>query len=271
MIGYIYKITNTINGKIYIGQTVRSVTQRFKEHFHPSSGSRYLARSIKKYGKESFILTILETVQYDDKHQLIDKLNELEIKYINENNSLCPNGYNGLAGGTNTIGRAWSGKMSPQSVLIRAQKHKKSIICNETKQIWPSIKECAESFNTKPECIHRVLRGIRKHFRNLSFSYFNSNSIKFSKEAKTKISKATKNRSKMVYKKLTEEQINRMKTPIICNETGIKYDSLTQAAKQLNLSISKISLVLKGKRKHHKGFTFSLFCKQSLVGYHKEV
>ena len=34
MNGYIYKITNQINQKIYIGKTVNSIIERWKEHLH---------------------------------------------------------------------------------------------------------------------------------------------------------------------------------------------------------------------------------------------
>ena len=49
----IYKITNLINGKKYIGQTVNSVEKRFNDHSNPNNDC-YLGRAIRKYGKENF-------------------------------------------------------------------------------------------------------------------------------------------------------------------------------------------------------------------------
>jgi group I intron endonuclease len=50
----IYKITNKINGKVYIGQTARSLERRWKEHCCPKDGSPLLRSAIQKYGKENF-------------------------------------------------------------------------------------------------------------------------------------------------------------------------------------------------------------------------
>lgn len=54
MIGYIYKITNKINGKVYIGKTTKTVQERWKEHLRESrterSENRPLYRAIRKYG-----------------------------------------------------------------------------------------------------------------------------------------------------------------------------------------------------------------------------
>lgn len=59
---YIYKITNSINGKIYIGKTYKTIEQRFKEHFKDSKRykNRPLYRAINKYGIESFKIEVIE-------------------------------------------------------------------------------------------------------------------------------------------------------------------------------------------------------------------
>lgn len=64
MKGFIYKITNLINGKIYIGQTTCSIEDRWKEHLHSAkksvSENRPLYRAINKYGKENFSIEKIE-------------------------------------------------------------------------------------------------------------------------------------------------------------------------------------------------------------------
>ncbi len=57
----IYKIINKINGKIYIGQTVKTLDERLQSHYY---GSRYkqnshLLKSIKKYGEVRQMLKLL--------------------------------------------------------------------------------------------------------------------------------------------------------------------------------------------------------------------
>lgn len=91
---YIYKITNMLNGKCYIGQ--------HKVPKHPESLRRYLGGgiaiqdAIKKYGKDAFKKEIVEYIDDDEKHHMVS---EREIYYIKFFNTLCPNGYNISPGG----------------------------------------------------------------------------------------------------------------------------------------------------------------------------
>lgn len=82
----IYKIENLLNNKIYIGQSIH-IEKRWQEHCKASTHS-LIAKAIKKYGKENFSFQILEEVSD------ITELNSLESKYIQQFNSLIPNGYN---------------------------------------------------------------------------------------------------------------------------------------------------------------------------------
>ena len=93
-IGRIYKITNLINGKLYIGQTIYPLSYRFTNHISDAKNNRgyAMASAIRKYGKENFKIELLEECS-------IDCLNDLEIKYIKQFNSITPNGYNLTHGG----------------------------------------------------------------------------------------------------------------------------------------------------------------------------
>lgn len=82
----IYKIENLQNGKIYIGQSIH-IEKRWQEHCQPSSNS-LISQAIKEFGKDNFSFEIIEEV--DD----IEKLTEKEIYYIQNFNSVIPNGYN---------------------------------------------------------------------------------------------------------------------------------------------------------------------------------
>lgn len=89
---YIYKITNNINGKIYIGQHKQTTT---KEKIDRYLGSGILIKKAQdKYGKENFIKEIIE---YCSK----ENINDREIYWIRFYNSLTPNGYNITKGGQN--------------------------------------------------------------------------------------------------------------------------------------------------------------------------
>lgn len=93
---YIYKITNVINGKIYIGQCCK-LPEKSKKYF--GSGSQ-LKKAISKYGKEKFTKEILEQNIKNQKD--LDTLEELYIKKFDACNREI--GYNILPGTANGFG-----------------------------------------------------------------------------------------------------------------------------------------------------------------------
>ena len=98
----VYKITNLINNKNYIGITKRNPEIRFNEHF--SNKNEILYRAKKKYGKENFSLEIIE------KDIPENQIDEKERYYIDFFNSLIPNGYNLSKGGISNKSISEEGK-----------------------------------------------------------------------------------------------------------------------------------------------------------------
>ena len=98
--GYIYCITNLINEKKYVGKTIYSITERFKEHCSDSKRERCEKRplydAMNKYGIENFKVECLEEV--DD-----CILSDREIYWINELQTYGSKGYNATKGGDGTI------------------------------------------------------------------------------------------------------------------------------------------------------------------------
>lgn len=84
MVG-IYKITNLINQKSYIGQSIH-IERRWQEHCRPSSSS-IIAKAIRKYSQENFSFEVLEECD-------ISELNQKEAYYIAFFNTVVPYGYN---------------------------------------------------------------------------------------------------------------------------------------------------------------------------------
>lgn len=96
-IGYIYKITNKINNKCYIGQTIQFLEQRWKDHkkiYNNSNSKLYdfpLYKAFRKYGLENFIFEKIDECN-------IDELDDKEIYWIAFYDSY-KNGYNQTLGG----------------------------------------------------------------------------------------------------------------------------------------------------------------------------
>ena len=89
--GVIYIITNKLNGKQYVGQTIQDLKKRLARHRNDDRPG--ISQAIKKYGWENFSVEVIE--EYENR----DKLNEREIFWIAKLNTKTPNGYNLTTGG----------------------------------------------------------------------------------------------------------------------------------------------------------------------------
>lgn len=65
--GYIYKITNQVNGKVYIGKTQYTIESRWKTHMYAlNNGIKYtLYKAMRKYGVENFVIEQIEEAPND--------------------------------------------------------------------------------------------------------------------------------------------------------------------------------------------------------------
>ena len=116
----IYKSTNKINGKCYIGQSAFSLERRKIEHEKSSRKTKvtaYFHKAIKKYGENNFKQKIL----YECNNK--KELNTAEIYYINKFNSFGENGYNLTEGGNGSVGY----KPTPETLKKISEKTKEGI------------------------------------------------------------------------------------------------------------------------------------------------
>ena len=87
---YIYKISNSVNNKIYIGQSIRPVEDRFRRHINDAMNNKldtHLARAIRLLGPDKFKIEVIDTATSQE------ELTQKEHDYINKYNSI-ENGYN---------------------------------------------------------------------------------------------------------------------------------------------------------------------------------
>lgn len=138
----IYKITNLVNGKMYIGQSI-DIYKRWREHKAISLNKESQAYNypiycaFRKYGFENFKFEVIEECS-------TDKLDEKEIYYIEKYNTFTlwknSNGYNQTIGGSGTKG-----------IISRGAK----TICEGN--TFNTIKECAEYYNVDFTNMHNWL------------------------------------------------------------------------------------------------------------------
>lgn len=206
MIGEIYKITNLLNNKCYIGKTYNSIEDRFKQHIADSSKSRNINRplykAIKKYGSNNFTV---ESLGMFEEGILEDK----EVYYINLYDTY-KNGYNATLGGDGKRYFSYSdeeviekyekdGQVKSTAIFFKCDEgtvrnilrrnnikieynHIVNIKNIENDKMFDSVQEVvdwlkekeivtlSDDYNTQ-RSIRRVLDGTRKSYKKLTFEY----------------------------------------------------------------------------------------------------
>lgn len=178
----IYKITNKINNKIYIGQTVNSLEQRFNRHKQDALSGRlntHFARALRKYGVENFIAEIIDTAQTQEEltqkeYYWIGYYHSFEQGY-NETNDMFKCGGNTYAGKTQKELEAISSKLRESKLGGKnpaAKKVKCKSIITGQELYFNSLSECQQYFNeTNHNFITRRCSGKTKCLYNQEWAF----------------------------------------------------------------------------------------------------
>ena len=135
--GYIYLVTNLVNGKQYVGQTMRTVADRWENHVLQSTqeetqrNRNSLAQAILDFGIPVFSVRQIDTASTHA------ELNKLERYWIKKSNTVSPHGYNLNKGG--------GGVSKGQPITVRGVK-------------YPSISDAAREHNLKDRLVLDRLR-----------------------------------------------------------------------------------------------------------------
>ena len=250
---YIYKITNLTNNKIYIGQRKTNKNPETDNYF---GSGKLIIMAIKKYGVENFTKTIIEFCEnWED-------LNEKEIYWIENLNSLPPNGYNLCKGGRGGVS---SGEHHPFYKKNRSDetKHKISEKLKGQKRLPESIEKQKNtndkrSYKHSEETKHKISEKLKGK--------------KQSKEHLEKLSKIRKGKpSPMKNKKHTAEakEKNRLahlnKFPTNSKKIDVftmdnifirTFNSLRELNRVMNTSTRLVRDCCNGKRNSYRNLIF---------------
>lgn len=247
--GKIYKIENLVNGKVYIGQTIKDAQRRIQVHIIKLNKqyhiNRHLQRAWNKYGVDNFSFTIVETCS-------IESIDDREIYWINYYKE--KQGVYNIEGGGNRrkiITEETRKKLSEVSkrnykdpdFLEKMNKHwkkysgknninSKPVICVNDGKVFCSITAAADNYRISMKAISQSLSGRNPHCytknrkQRLKFEYY--------QEGK---------------KYILNQHISGHCISVYCITTNERFDSITYASDKYSIPTSNISKACKGIRK----------------------
>ena len=162
----IYKITNLINGKVYVGKTTRSINKRINEH---KSKGTLVGVALLKYGDSNFTIDVLDTAKTKE------ELRQKERRWIGVFNCFDPHGYN-RALGDSKFGEfnGFYGKRHQERTIKLNKEHQKCymrILCVETGVIYDSVRECARSLGISRPHVKRLCCGEVRNTKKYHLQY----------------------------------------------------------------------------------------------------
>lgn len=272
----IYIITNDINSKVYIGQSVNPAHrwEQYCSAVKKKPDAQVITRAMAKYGIEHFTMSILEenVVNYDER----------EIYWIEKYNSIVPNGYNIAIGGQGTGSgiNSPTAKIKSEDVLFE--------LIDELIQNEVSLSNLCKKYNMSYSQMEKLKNG--QSYRIEGLNYPLRPSMKHSKEKIDQLTYALKyeldkslrdlsaeyeidlscvneiNQGKMWHRDYLEYPIRlgKMKRaeiihPLILDEL-INNLSLNQKeiAKKFNVSQSLVCEINRGKKCHNNNYDYPI-------------
>ena len=262
--GYIYKIYNDINNKVYIGQTIRTIEARWEQHLRDCNNAnkqRHLYNAMKKYGKEHFFIEVIEEIDNNI-------LNEREKYWINYYDSYN-NGYNSTLGGDGTFLYDYK-KLVDLYLIHKSTKKVAEIADCHTHTVENALKTFNINAEGKKE--KRPIKQIDPNTLKVINIYdsIGEAAKALGKKSNGQISNALNGITNSAYgylwkdidfdeTTLTPVKIKKYKQEICqidknTNEVIKIYQSAQEACKELGISPSNLSKVLSKERKTTGGF-----------------
>lgn len=241
---FIYKITNSINGKVYIGQSKRPIQNRFNRHINDAMNNildTHFARAIRKYGSENFLIEQIDTsnnqIELNLKEQFwIKHYDSVNIGY-NETDAIYKCGGNTYQSKTKSEKQEIGLKISKTKIGINNPNAKKIKCLNtETNEelIFSTVLDCQQFFNEKT---HRF---ISTRTNNQTKSLYKGiwNIAYFDDDYKECIIKVDKKGTQLLVENIIDNTTEIYKSIRKCSrETGINRSILQLKIKDNNIFI----------------------------------
>lgn len=233
MYGIVYRATNIINGKVYIGQTIGTLNRRMVCHISDAllkKDNMYFHKAIRKYGKENFIWEIIVECKS------LKELNKSEIGMIEKYDTFSK-GYNLTEGGEGVLG-LWG-----EAAFWYGRHH-----TEESKKKMSEGKKGEKNYNYGKHPTKETREKMSK----------SSEGKKMSDSAREKVSKARKDKkhSKEHTEKLAKATSKKYK--IITPEGDIIFIhgivKFCKSYKKEKLNPGNLIKVAKGRQKYCKGY-----------------
>lgn len=243
--GWIYKITNAINGKVYIGLTTEGFDKRYYGRGIIASRNRHLQNAIKKYGVEAFVVDKEWDIAYNKEE--LDDLEKYWIYLYDARNSKY--GYNIQSGGHNGKPSAETKRKTSESMkkwhkeIGFTEEQRKSISERQqgNKNSFYGHKHTDEQKNKWSEQRKGTIQ-------NQEWKRKNSEGVK--KYYKEHPQTDEQRHEKSVKMKEWHKKHKHPKSKTIkCNNDGMIFESCKSACEYYGLSRSEMCNHLKGKRK----------------------
>ena len=235
--GVIYKITNLVNGKIYIGQTINGFNGRYEAYgkkiervynYHKSlktnnrNYNRHLFDAIKKYGFENF--KVIEIFDYAFSKSELDIKEKAYIRLYNSTNE--DYGYNKSIGGD----------IFEEGHAYRTTK----VYCITFNKTFDSLSEATKYYNLRPKALSRHLRGKQNRILingiNTVWCYLDDFKNMSQEDVDLLLYKSTdKYHNEQLDKNRSKRKIDDKK--VICLTTGEIFDNCREATKKYNNGI----------------------------------
>lgn len=230
----IYRATNLINGKIYIGSTI-DFYRRKSEHLSNKNNCPKFKKALTKYGVDAFSWDILEEIEPNElteKEQFyLDKLLFAQ-DYLNKKNDLFErNGYNICPTAYSSLGKKVLDTSRIRKRMVSAFDLNGNFVKN-----FESIRQASKELGDKEfsinNCCINKLSLPKNNSRKYIYRYFDGKSVD--------------TKSVSLYHNTFKYYGNKNRAKMVVNiQTGVIYDNIGQAAKENNIKESTLTYQLR--------------------------